>query len=411
MKEKKLKIAVFHLGFFFSGGGEKLVLEETAELTKRGHEVSLFAPVVDKKNCFPDLIKKVKVHSLFFPFSFNFPLRDFIAIVGAVFLTPLTFFRYAKFDVFFGANQPGPLICFFLAKILHKPYVIYLAQPTRLLYPRQIDLEEGFGKGSFNILYLLTHLFRPLVVFLDRISIRKANTILVNGTYMAGILEKVYKVKVIVCPAGCHPRKKLPNYQTRWQRQLKLNSKIIPKPFFLVTNRHFPQKRLDYAIRVLADTLRESVNVSLVITGAPTAYTQELKSLVQKLGLEKKVIFTGLVSEKDLAKLYSQSAVYLYTSPEEDFGMGVIEAMGAGIPVVAWNSAGPATTIVNGETGFLIEPYSQEEFTKKTLLLISHKDKNIIMGKNAKEHVRNNYSFDKHNDILEKTLLEVVGEK
>lgn len=95
-----MKIAIFHLGFFFSGGGEKLVLEEAFDLTKRGHEVALFAPVVDKKACFPDLIKKAKVHSLFFPFSFNFPLRDFLAIFGAVFLTPFTFWRFAKFDVF-----------------------------------------------------------------------------------------------------------------------------------------------------------------------------------------------------------------------------------------------------------------------------------------------------------------------
>lgn len=408
MKKKKLKIAVFHLGFFFSGGGEKLVLEETAGLTSRGHKVSLFAPVVDKKDCFPDLIKKVRIHSLFYPFSLNFPLRDLIAIAGAVFLTPLTFFRYAKFDIFFGANQPGPLICFFLAKILNKPYVIYLAQPTRLLYPRQIDLEEGFGKGSFNIFYFLTRLFRPLVIFLDRISIRKADTILVNGNYMAGILEKVYGVKVIVCPAGCHPQKKLPNSQTRWQGQLKLGSQIIPKPFLLVTNRHFPQKRLDYAIRVLAGILKESVDVFLVTTGAPTAYTQELKSLVQKLDLQKKIYFTKLVSEKELRELYSQAVAYLYTAPEEDFGMGVIEAMGAGIPVVAWNNAGPGTTIVNGKTGFLIEPYLQAEFTEKTLWLISHKDENIMMGKNAQEHVKNNYSFVQHNDILEKALLEVV---
>ncbi|MDP2649502.1 MAG: glycosyltransferase family 4 protein [bacterium] len=407
-RKQKLKIAIFHLGFFFSGGGEKLVLEETAELVRRGHEVSLFAPVVDKENCFPDLIKKVKVYSLFFPFSFNFPLRDFISIIGAVFLTPLTFFRYARFDVFFGANQPGPLICFFLAKILNKPYVIYLAQPTRLLYPRQIDLEEGFGKGSFNIFYFLTQFIRPIVLFLDRISIRKANAILVNGNYMAGILEKVYKIQVIVCPAGCHPREKLLNYQIRWQGQLNLNSKIIPKPFFLITNRHFPQKRLDYAILALAEILKESVNVFLVITGAATAYTKGLKNLVQKLDLEKNVIFTGLISEKELLELYSQAVVYLYTSPEEDFGMGVIEAMGAGIPVVAWDKGGPATTVLNDKTGYLVKPYSQKEFTKKIYDLLMDKKKNFQYGTNALSQVRRNFDYGRHNDLVEKTLLKAV---
>lgn len=408
MKKKKLKIAIFHLGFFFSGGGEKLVLEEAAGLTKRGHEVSLFAPVIDKEDCFPDLIKKFRVRSLFFPFSFNFPLRDFIAITGAVFLTPLTFFRYTEFDVFFGANQPGPLICFFLAKILNKPYVIYLAQPTRLLYPRKIDIEEGFGKGSFNMFYFFARLFRPFIVYLDRISIQGADRILVNGEYMVGIIEKVYGVKGVVCPAGCHPQKKLPDFRKRWQGRIKINSKIIPKPYVLVTNRHFPQKRLDYAIRVLAKIKKEFPQVSLVITGAPTICTQSLKTLVNQFGLEKKVIFTELVSEKDLLKLYSQAAVYVYTSPEEDFGMGVIESMACGVPVVAWKRAGPSTTIIDGRTGFLVKPYLQEEFTKKILLLISHIDKNIMMGKNAREHVRKNYSYTTHIDTVEKNLLSCI---
>ncbi|MFC1625958.1 hypothetical protein ACFL1Q_02875, partial [Patescibacteria group bacterium] len=62
---QKLKIAIFHLGFFFSGGGEKLVIEEASGLTKRGHQVDIYAPVIDKKKCFPDIIGKIKTHSLF----------------------------------------------------------------------------------------------------------------------------------------------------------------------------------------------------------------------------------------------------------------------------------------------------------------------------------------------------------
>lgn len=402
-----MKIAIFHLGFFFSGGGEKLVLEEAAGLTKRGHEVTLFAPVIDKEDCFPDLIKKVKIHALFFPFAFNFPLRDFLAITGSVFLTPFTFWRFAKFDVLFGANQPGALICFFLAQILKKPYVIYLAMPMRLLYPRKIDQEVGFGKGSFNIFFFLAQLFKPLVVFLDKISIQRANTILVNGDYMAGILEKVYGVKVIVCPAGCYPQKKLPDYQNRWQGQLKLNNKIISKPFILVTNRHFPQKRFDYAIRVLAEIKEEFPQVSLVITGASTPYTQELKRLIRKLGVEERVCFTGLVSEKELEVLYSQAVVYLYTSPEEDFGMGVIEAMAAGTPVVTWNCAGPTMTVKSGLTGFLAKPHELKDFKKKTLKLLRN-PKLAAQFSQAGWRRSRQFSYQKHNQILETEIGKLL---
>lgn len=395
MKVKKLKIAIFHLGFFFSGGGEKLVLEEAGELIKRGHDVSLFAPVIDREDCFPDIIKKIKVQSLFFPFSFNFPLRDFFSIVGAIVFTPLTFFRFRKYDCFFGANQPGPLICFFLSKILNKPYVIYLSQPTRLLYPRKVDLEKGFGKGSFNFFYLITKIFRPLIFYLDKISIRGANTILSNGEYMKKIIEEVYNIKTISCPAGCYMQKKL------------FKTKKTPQ-FILTTNRHFPQKRLDYAILFLKEIIKIYPQISLVITGATTTYTQKLKNLVKKFKLNEKVIFTNLINEKELINLYSQATVYIYTSPEEDFGMGIIEAMGAGTPAVAWKKAGPATTIVNGKTGFLITPYKKREFINKILLLIEDKKKNILMGRQARIHVKKNYIFAKHNDLLESELLKVL---
>lgn len=407
-KERKLKIAVFHLGFFFSGGGEKLVLEEAVGLAKLGHEVSLFAPVIDKEDCFPDLIKEAKVHSLFFPFSFNFPLRDFLAIAGAVFLTPLTFWRFTKFDVFFGANQPGPLICFFLAKILAKPYVIYLAQPTRLIYPRKVDQEVGFGKGSFNIFYFLAQIFRPIVVFLDRISIQSAQAILANGDYMAKILAKTYQKKVIICPAGCYPKKRLPSFKNRRQGELRINRKTIQKPFILLTNRHYPQKKIEYAIQALSLLKDSFPNISLVITGAPTSYTDHLKKAVSLLGLRKKVVFTNLIFEKELDKLYSQAVLYVYTSPEEDFGMGIIEAMAWGTPVVAWNFAGPTTTVINGVTGFLAKPNQLDDYTKKIIKILTNPELAEKMGRAGHRRAEKKFSYQIHNQTLEETLSLVL---
>lgn len=403
-----MKIAIFHLGFFFSGGGEKLVLEETRGLTKKGHQVSLFAPVIDKEECFPDLIKKTRVHSLFSPFSFNFPLRDFLAIAGAVFLTPLTFWRFTKFDIFFGANQPGPLICFFLGKILGKPYVIYLAQPTRLIYPRKIDREVGFGKGSFDIFFFLAQIFKPLVVFLDQISIRGASAVLGNGEYMAKILARVYKTKVIICPAGCHLKKTLLNFNKRWQGTVEIGELAIPKPFILLTNRHYPQKKIEYALQILSLIKDSFPNLSLVITGAPTSYTDCLKKVISQLGLKKKVIFTGLISEKSLDKLYCQAVLYVYTSPEEDFGMGIIEAMAAGTPVVTWNFAGPTGIIKNNVNGLLATPYQIVDFKEKIKQLLEDRKLAKKVGENGLKRVKNCFSFSQHNDILEETFLTTI---
>ena len=55
-----MKIAVFHLGFFYSGGGEKLILEEIRGLRALGHKVNCYAPYVDREECFPGVPEMVE---------------------------------------------------------------------------------------------------------------------------------------------------------------------------------------------------------------------------------------------------------------------------------------------------------------------------------------------------------------
>jgi hypothetical protein len=47
--QKPLKVAIFHCGFIYSGGGERIVLEEAKGLIKRGYDVEVFAPTVEPK--------------------------------------------------------------------------------------------------------------------------------------------------------------------------------------------------------------------------------------------------------------------------------------------------------------------------------------------------------------------------
>ncbi len=408
MKKKGLKIAIFHLAFFYSGGGEKLVLEEMKGLRKRGYEVDCFSPVVEKSLCFPDIIDDFNIKTIFPQIPRFFERQETLDIVITCLFFPFIARRFRKYDIILGANQPGPWFGWLIKKLTGKPYVVYLAQPTRILYPRRVDIETGFWvKEKSRLFPVLVKLTKPFIRWLDRISIRGADKMLVNGGYMAKVLEKVYNKEPIICPAGAHLFKRIAG--DRWQGSIEINSYTIKKPYILVTNRHFPQKRFEYVIKNLPKVLKKVPGVSLVITGNPTDYTDFLKGLVKKLSLENKVLFTGFISEKDLQELYGYAAVYVYTSPEEDFGMGVIEAMACGVPVVAWDKAGPSTTIINGKTGFLVKPGSESEFAKKIISLLEQKNMNLAMGREAMNHVRKNYTYTKHNNLLEKALIQVVG--
>lgn len=407
-KKQKLKIAIFHLAFFYSGGGERLVMEEIDGLTKRGHLVSCFTPTIDKRLCFPDVIQDYDIKTFFPMVPKVIPHSESLDILLACIFFPFIARRFCKYDVILGANQPGPWFGWLIKKLCKTPYVIYLAQLTRVLYPRKIDKEVGvWVKEKSYVLSILVKLTKPLIYLIDRISIAGADKMLVNGNYIGQVLSRIYRRDHLVCPAGANLSGRL--YQNRWNGQIKANNFVINKPYILLTNRHFPQKKFEYAINALEELLRKALPVSLVITGNPTFYTKMLKETVIKNKLKGKVIFTGFVSEKELQNLYAGAAVYVYTAPEEDFGMGILESMAYGVPVVAWDKGGPSKTIINGKTGFLIKPYLQQEFTGKIKYLLLNKKQNIEMGKNAYERVKQSFTYKNHIDILENTLLCIAN--
>lgn len=398
--KRKLNIAIFHLAFIYSGGGEKLVLEEARGLKKLGHEVTIYTSVIFKDRCFPDLLPKLTIKTFLPVIPHIIPERESFQILLSCILAPLIAWRFKSYDVVLAANQPSPWMAFWVKLFFGIPYVSYLAQPTRFLYPRKVDLEEGLifsKKRRFSIANKLLRMSKPIAYKFDRLSIRKSNAILTNGEYMRKIINKVYKVKAISCPAGAYPVRKIRNYESRSK-----------KPYILITNRHFPQKRFEYAIMALPSILRVNGNITLVITGGETYYTNDLKRLTEKLSLSDRVKFLGLVKESELSKLYIDAACYVYTAPEEDFGMGVIEAMAHGTCVVAWDNAGPSYIIKNNETGLLAKPFEVSDFAQKIISVISRLKLSERISKKAWEEVKKKYSFDAHNKCIEGQLLNSI---
>jgi len=412
MKQVKqtLKIALFPFGLFYEGGGERLVFEQMRGLEKKGNQAVCFVPILIKDRCYPYWINKFKI-KVFVPQWLNcFNSGMLLQMMVSSWLAPLQFWRFFKFDAFMGIGQPGVWIAFCLSKILNKPYLAWMNQPTRFLYPRKIDLENGLRiSDKKSIASRTIKILRPLVSVLDKASVCSADALMCNSKLVANWLEKIYQKKVIQnYPGGELGAKIKKQGQKRFQGRLRIKGKMINKPFLLVTNRHFPQKKFEYSIRLMPFLRKKIPDLNLVITGRENYHTRQLKTLIYQLDLEKKVIFTGFLEERDLKKLYSQAGVYLYVAPQEDFGMGIVEAMFEKAPVVAWDEAGPKETVVNGRTGYLIKPYDLDDFGKKVLRLLTNKSLNKKMGQAGFKRAREKFTWQRHIDILEEKLRELA---
>jgi glycosyltransferase involved in cell wall biosynthesis len=246
------------------------------------------------------------------------------------------------------------------------------------------------------------------VAWADRRSVQEADQLLVNGDYIGDIIRHTYRRDAVDCPAGCHVAASgfpLP-VDARFAGGLTINGYPIRRPYVLLTNRHYPQKRFDLAIRAIAEVRKLHPRVQLVIPGPFTAHTESLKALVAELGVADAVLFLGPIAEDELQKLYEGAAVYVYPAPEEDFGMGVIESMAKGVPVVAWNQAGPTVTVGPG-TGHLAEPLEVSDYAAGISRFLDDPAENQATGVRAFEWARR-FDWERHIDTMEKSVLEVA---
>lgn len=98
------------------------------------------------------------------------------------------------------------------------------------------------------------------------------------------------------------------------------------------------------------------------------------------------------------------ASIYLHTSKSEAFGLVMIEAMAAGLPVVCTDGGGNRDLIIEGENGFMVEERSAKLLADKIEYLIKNPEKRLEMGRNAQ-------AFSKQFDISKyvEKLLEVYS--
>lgn len=388
-----INIAIIHLGFFYSGGGERTVLNEAIGLQNRGYSVDIYCPTLSS-NCYPELMKKVNINEFFRWLPQGLKLRDAIGMLLASVQAPSIINRFKKYDLILSHSQPSSWLAFNAKRRYGIPYVCYLHQPNRFLYPRRIDQLVGYDTDLNYKLLNNLHSFVVLIERLDRLSIEYADLVLTNSKWIKKSIDKIYDVDSIVC---------YPGVDRKFYKREK-GKGIIDDPYILSTNRHYPQKRLDYLILSLPRIIKGHPDIRCVITGSYTNYTKYLLSLIKRLNVDDNVVLTDHLSEKDLLEVYQNAYLYTYTSPEEDFGLGPLEAGACGVPSVVWDHAGPRETVIDVRTGFRVKPYDVVELAEKQIFLLDDPSLRMKMGDCASKFVKESFTWENHLSILESSL-------
>lgn len=141
-----------------------------------------------------------------------------------------------------------------------------------------------------------------------------------------------------------------------------------------------PVKRIPDLLNTIARA-KSNPNLKLLILSGGDFSPYE--PLVKKLGLQNKLIIKQGVT--DIGNYLNAADIGIYPSETESFGMGILEAMAYGKPVLASRSGGVPEVVENGKTGFLLKVGDVAGFTKKLKLLMQNSQLREQMGIAAKQ--------------------------
>jgi glycosyltransferase involved in cell wall biosynthesis len=108
----------------------------------------------------------------------------------------------------------------------------------------------------------------------------------------------------------------------------------------------------------------------------------------------QRVSFLGLIPRQELVDRYYSSDIFAFAPIwNEGFGLPPVEAMAAGLPVVASRSGAVTETVVEGQTGFLVEKNDAEELAKALLVLLNDGVLRETMGRAGRRRAFEHFSW------------------
>ncbi|MFZ5630364.1 MAG: glycosyltransferase family 4 protein [Spirochaetota bacterium] len=140
-----------------------------------------------------------------------------------------------------------------------------------------------------------------------------------------------------------------------------------------VIGRFDPQKNQALLLRAAAPLIQLGLPLQLLLVGANTLdnqddYEMELHALAHELGIAHAVHFRPF--QKDVRDAYAALDIFVLTSQAETYGMVTVEALAAGLPVVATRSGGTPELVRDKHDGLLFEPDSAEDLQNALRLLL-----------------------------------------
>lgn len=372
-----MHVVYLHPHFTHPGGAGVFVLETAKRLVKEGIKVSIIAQAgaSDLPQRYPGIQFRYVGGSL--PNTISYWVNYF-RIYKRVERILDEIHPDIVFPHVFPANYWGFLYKKHNPEI---PCIWFCHEPSAFVHERKVI------DGLPNLMRFLARFSNPLMKRIDTNLVSYADCALVNSKYTAQRYRKIYGISE---PEVVYPGVDISEFPT---------CPTEKDDYVLCVSNLTKFKRIDLVLDSLSLLKQRGVCKRLVIVGDG----EEKENLIKqsrKLNLADMVTFTGKVNRDLLISYYARAQCVVFPSVGEPFGIVPIEAQAAWTPVVATRSGGPLESVIDEETGFLVEPNSVEELAERILYLAQNREIAESMGISGRKNVESKFSWEKASEQL-----------
>lgn len=359
----------------YASGMTNVVVEQTKELAKRGHSVTVITPRYKREWRKQETVEGVAVVRL----------TPWLRMGNGGFV-PTVFFALMRL-------KPGAVVH------VHAPFfggseTVWLMKKLGLLRKQKLVVQYHHDpqlKGFTKLLSLPSKLtFSSLVRSADHVIVSSMDY--AHASHIAQYINE----KTVEIPFGVDTNRFAPLVKdAAWQER---NDRSVNMLFVgaLDLAHHF--KGVEILIRALA-MVQGNIHLDVVGKGD---LVDAYKELAQKLGVSNRISFHGFVPDADLARYHQKADMFVFpsTGKAEAFGLVALEAMAVQLPVIA--SQLPGVRTLFGDDQLLVEPGNVEDLAAKITLLLNNSALRSTIGKHNYQRVLDHYTWPKVTNQLEK---------
>ncbi len=367
----------------YHGGTGNVCLHNSVELSRLGHDVTVFTSRYPKTDCqYPNEISVERLDCVVRKGNFFFIPR----------LATIRGFDIVHLHLPFFS---GDFLTFCASKLTMSPLVITYHQDVRFGGPLDSLLRGYYRLVVGTILERASSVITPTFdAFRDSTAF--------------GVMSKEKREDVIEIPNGVDPEEYNPRAKgERVRKEFGLQSDETVVLFVGGLDAAHYFKGVDKLLQALAKLTDEDWKLIVVGEGD---MKESYRRLSQELGISERSFFAGSVSGELLPEYYRACdfLVLPSVSEQEIFGLVLLEAMASGKAVVASDLPGVRTVVHDGVDGFLVPPGDVLSLQGRIRWLVRNRDLGREMGKKGRRKVETKYNWRDIGKSIESIYLDVL---